>query len=277
MARARRLMILVLVLALAGAALGCKKEPAGPAVEPKVTPPVISTAGVLKAGVDLGYPPFAGTDDGVKAGIDVDVAAAIAVRLGLKLELVDVKPNEMSAALSEGTVDIMLGATPITDAVVADVSNAGSYLIDGPGLFSVVATGSVPTTLTAGDLPGKRVIAQNASRAYWALDLEYGEGFAQTSESLREAFEALVGGEADVLVGDAAVCAYIARDYPNVAFVGQFGSAQPLAVSVKKDATELETEVRAALDALAADGTLDTIRSKWLGDLPALVVPAEKS
>jgi polar amino acid transport system substrate-binding protein len=270
-------MALVLVLALVGAMAGCKKEPAGPVLEPKIAPPVISTAGVLKAGVDLGYPPFAGTDEGADAGIDVDVAAAIAARLGLKLELVDVKPNEMSAALNDGTVDIMLGATPITDVVLADVSNAGSYLIDGPGIFSVVATGSESTTLTAGDLPGKRVVAQDASPAYWALELEFGDGFTQAAESLREAFEALVAGEADVLVGDAAVCAYIARDYPNVAFVGQFGTAQPLGVSVKKDATELETEVRAALDALAADGTLDTIRRKWLGNLPALVVSAEES
>jgi len=274
MTLARRLMTVTLVLALAGAMVGCKKEPEGPALEPKIAPPVIATAGVLTVGVDLSYPPFAGTDEGVDAGIDVDVAAAVASRLGLQLELVDIKPNEMAAALNEGTVDLVLGGTSITDAVLADVSTAGSYLIDGPGLFSLVATGSVPTTLTAGDLPGKRIGAQNASPAFWALESDYGEGFAAPFTTLKEAFEALVAGEVDVVVGDAAVGAYIARDYPNVAFVGQFGAAEPLGISVKKDATELETEIRAALDALAADGTLDTIRNKWLGDLPVLEVPA---
>ena len=272
---ARRLMAAALALALVGAMAGCKKEPEAPALEPTVEPPVISTAGVLKAGVDLSYPPFAGTDNGVDAGIDVDVAAAIAERLGLRLELVDVGQDEIAAALNEGTVDIMLGAIPITDAVLADVSSAGSYLIDGPGIFTVVPAESEPTTLTAADLPGKRVAAQNASAAFWKLQSDFGEGFVQSHETLKDAFEALVNGEADVIVGGAAVCAYIARDYPNVRFVGQLGAAQPLGVAVKKDASELETEVRAVLDALAADGTLDTIRSKWLGDLPNLEVAVQ--
>ncbi len=275
MTLARRLMAVTLALALVGAMGGCKKEPEQPALQPKVAPPVIATEGVLTVGADLSYPPFAGVDEGVNAGIDIDVAAAIAERLGLRLEIVDIKPNEMTAALNEGTVDIMLGGIAITDAVLADVSTAGSYLIDGPGIFSVVGAESNPTTLTAGDLPGKRVAAQDGSPAFWKLEADYGEGFAASYPTLKAAFDALVAGEADVVVGDAAVGAYIARDYPSIAFAGQLGTAQPIGIAVKKDATELEAEIRGALDALAADGTLDTIRRKWLGDLPALTVPAD--
>lgn len=277
MSTARRLLAFTLAVALVLVATGCKKEPEEPALEPKLAPPVIITEGVLKVGVDLGYPPFAGTDDGENAGIDVDVAAAIAERLGLRVELVDIKPNEMAAALNEGTIDIMLGAVSITEAVTADVSTAGSYLIDGPGIFSVVATDSVPTTLTAADLPGKRIGAQQGSPAFWALESDFGEGFATAYPSLAEAFKALEAGELDIIVGDTAVCAYIARDYPSVAFVGQFGAAQPLGLAVKKDATELESAIRETVDALAADGTLDTIRTKWLGNIPQLEVPVEAS
>lgn len=274
---ARRLLAVTLVLALAFAMAGCKKEPEEPVLDPKIAPPVIGTAGVLTVGVDLSYPPFAGTDEGQNAGIDVDVAAAIAERLGLKVELVDITPNEMASALNEGTVDVMFGGISITDAVLADTSTAGSYLIDGPGMFSIVPTDSVATTLTAADLPGKRVAAQKESPAFWTLEADYGEGYATGYATLKEAFEALAAGNADVVIGDAAVGAYIARDFENVAFVGQFGAAEPLGVVVKKDATELETAIREALDALAADGTLDTIRSKWLGDLPALEVPVAET
>lgn len=277
MTRARRLIALTLVLALAFAMAGCKKESEEPALDPKIAPPVIGTAGVLKVGVDLSYPPFAGTDEGQDAGIDVDVAAAIAEKLGLRVELVDIKPNEMAAALDEGTVDVMLGGISITDAVLADESTAGSYLIDGAGIFSVVPADSVATTLTVADLPGKRIAAQKESPAFWTLESDYGEGYATGYTTLREAFEALAAGEADIVIGDAAVGAYIARDFPDVAFSGQFGAAQPLGVIVKKDATELEAAVREVLDALAADGTLDTIRAKWLGDIPALDVPVTET
>lgn len=277
MTRARRLIALTLVLALAFAMAGCKKESEEPALDPKIAPPVIGTAGVLKVGVDLSYPPFAGTDEGQDAGIDVDVAAAIAEKLGLRVELVDIKPNEMAAALDEGTVDVMLGGISITDAVLADESTAGSYLIDGAAIFSVVPADSVATTLTVADLPGKRIAAQKESPAFWTLESDYGEGYATGYTTLREAFEALAAGEADIVIGDAAVGAYIARDFPDVAFSGQFGAAQPLGVIVKKDATELEAAVREVLDALAADGTLDTIRAKWLGDIPALDVPVTET
>jgi polar amino acid transport system substrate-binding protein len=266
-------MALALVLAMLVAVGGCKKKAEGPTLEPKVKPPVIGTAGTLKAGVDLDYPPFGGSANGEKVGIDVDVAAAIAERLGLKLELVDVKPKDIASALNSGKVDIMLGATAITDAVLADVSSAGSYLTDGPGIFAKVAEGSQITTVTPDQLPGKRVAAQEGSVAFWALESDYGDGFTKKYGSLKEAIDALEKGEVDYVVGDSAVAAYIARDFKDVRFVGQYGDATPLGVAVKKDATELETQVRAVLDALAADGTLDTIRSKWLGDLPTLAVP----
>lgn len=272
MITARRLMALALSLALVFAVAGCKQEQAEPELEPKVEPPVIGSAGVLRAGVDLDYPPFAGTDGGREAGIDVDLAAAIAERLGLKLELVDVKPNEMAAAFNDGDIDIMLGATPITDAVLADVSSAGSYLIDAPALFVAVVEGSEVTSLTADDLPGKRVGAQEGSPAFWQLQSDFGDDFVTGFPTLREAFDALEAGDIDVVVGSAAVGSYIARDFGSVRFAGQFAPGTPLGIAVKKDATELETEVRSVLDALAADGTLDTIRNKWLGDMPALEV-----
>lgn len=278
MTGARRLKLFSALSVLATLALvvsGCTTSSDEPSLRPQVSPPVIGEAGVLRVGVDLNFPPFAGTDRGVEAGIDVDVAGAVAERLGLELKLVDVGPTGAASALTSGTVDIALAATPITDAVLANMSSAGSYLIDGPAIYSVVASGSVVPTMTAETLAGKRVAVQKESAAYWTLESDFGEGYATAFPTLREAIDALVAGQTDVVIGDAAVAAYIARDYENVKFAGQFGPAQPLGIMVKKDATELETAVRTALDALASEGVLGTIRSKWLGDLPELTVAVE--
>lgn len=277
MSRASRLTALLLAFVLIGAMAGCKKASDEPELQPTIQPPAIGAAGVLKVGADLDYPPFAGTDGGAKAGIDIDVAAAIAQRLGLKVEIVDLKPDEMAEALNDGTVDIALGGVSITDIVVANASTAGSYLVDGPGIFSLVSEGSTPATLTASSLPGKRVGVQKSSTSFWRLESDFGAGFASSFDTLEKAFQALEAGELDVVVADAAVGVYMAREYTGVRFVGQYGSAQPIGVAVRKDAGELEEQVRAALDTLAADGTLDTIRGKWLGDLPKLEVPDASS
>ena len=42
--------------------------------------------------------------------------------------------------------------------------------------------------------------------------------------------------------------AYIARDFPNVRFSGQMGTARPLAVAVAKDNTALAKALRESLD-----------------------------
>ncbi|MBN2840969.1 MAG: amino acid ABC transporter substrate-binding protein [Coriobacteriia bacterium] len=273
--RVPRLVAAVMVIALVAGLAGCQEEVVEPTLTPTVEPPVIAEAGVLKVGVDLAYPPFGGIDGGVNAGIDVDVAAAIAERLGCRLEVVDVRPAGMASALASRTVDIMLGAVPITEAVLADVATAGSYIIDGPAFFTRGSAESSETVaITLEQVASLRVGAQRESAAFWALEQEFGEGAVIGFDTLRDAFGALDAGEVDVVASSATVGAYIARDYAGVGFAGQFGDAQPLGVALPKDSVELETAVREALDGMAADGVLETIRRKWVGDLPQLTVPA---
>ena len=268
-----RAVVALLVIVLALGLIGCEPKAEEPALVPVVEPPVITDAGVLRVGVDLSYPPFAGTDDGVNAGIDIDVAAAIAERLGLRLEVVDVKPSGMASALGDGTVDVMLGAIPVTDAVLADVTTAGSYIIDGTGFFTAAGVdGSEVATITLEQVAARNPGAQTGSAAFWALEAELGEGSVTVFDTLKGAFDALEAGTVDIVAADAVIGAYIARDYPGIAFAGQFGDAQPLGIAVRKDAAELEAAVRGTLDAMAADGVLQTIRRKWVGDLPQLAV-----
>jgi len=269
-----RAVVALLVIVLALGLIGCEPRAEEPALVPVVEPPVITDAGVLRVGVDLSYPPFAGTDDGVNAGIDIDVAAAIAERLGLRLEVVDVKPADMASSLDDGAVDVMLGAIPVTDAVLADVTTAGSYIIDGTGFFTVAGVdGSEVATITLEQVAARNPGAQTGSAAFWALEAELGEGSVTGFDTLKGAFDALETGTVDIVAADAVIGAYIARDYPGIAFAGQFGDAQPLGIAVRKDAAELEAAVRGTLDAMAADGVLQTIRRKWVGDLPQLTVP----
>ncbi|MHB8924499.1 MAG: substrate-binding periplasmic protein, partial [Coriobacteriia bacterium] len=155
---------------------------------------------------------------------------------------------------------------------------AGSYLSNATALFSVSASAAAEATggatpaaaIDPENLGTRRVGCQRESGAYWALESEYGEGFVMPYDSLRAAFEALAAGEVDVVACDAIVGAYLARDFPTVAYSAQLAAAVPLGVAVGKDATELETAVRETLDALSAEGVLDAVRAKWVGGLPKL-------
>lgn len=243
-------------------------------LRPKLAPPTIRQAGTLRAAVDLSNPPLAGTDDGKQSGIDVDVASALAEKLGLKLELVDVKASGIATAIADHSADVALSA-PYSSELLSRASIAGTYLTDGPALFVSRATSaSLDPSATVRALKMAKVGAQQGSAAYWALLIDLGPDGVTPYPSLRSALDALRKGDVQYVGGDALVGAYIARDLPEVRFAQQLGSANPLGVAVATDNSSLSDAVRAALDELAADGVLDAIRSKWVGTLPRLTVPA---
>lgn len=277
------MVLLVAILAIGGCA-GNETTPDA-SIEPKVKPPVVAKAGVLRAGVDLSYPPFAGVDNGREAGIDVDVASALAHELGLKLELVEVDPSQTATALADGTVDIMMSA-PLEQDAVLGASISGIYLADGPAYFvkgSGEASGAAESSITAdvsavvdpvpwATITGRKIGAQLGSESFWLLGYEFGESEVATFTTLREAFDALDRGEIEVVAADAIVGAYIARDFEGLRFGGLLADPTPIGVAVAPENTDLDTAIRDALDVLAANGTLSRVRATWVGDMPQFTV-----
>jgi ABC-type amino acid transport substrate-binding protein len=271
----RRASVVLLVVALATASFasaGCNSGAAEKALTPKIKPPAIGKAGILRAAIDLTYPPFGGSVDGVKAGLDVDVASALAERLGLTLEIVDAKPEAGAIMLRDGKVDVLVAGVPIDRAVQLDVAFAGSYVNDGPALYS-----TTEATLTIDGLQGKRIAVQKESAAMWLLAEEFGEETLIVVPTLREAFSAVASGTVDFAAGDGVVAAYMLRDFPSIRFNGQLAPAVPVGVAVARERTELEQAVRAALDDLSSQGVLETLRRKWMGELPRLIGATEAS
>jgi polar amino acid transport system substrate-binding protein len=269
------LMLSAAVLALSG----CVGAIGTGALTPKLSPPIIARPGILRVAVDTSFPPFAGKVGSETVGLDVDVAAAIAEQLGLKLEIYDVDQPAAAALVQSGTVDIMLGALTVDAAVSSQVGFAGTYVSDAPALFaskdatlSVPATGSADATSLIAAIANKRIAVQQGSLAYWLLLDQVGETHLHVTTTLDDAFKAASAGNADCVAGDALVGSYMLRTYPKFLYEGQLGSAYPLGVGVGQANTKLETEVRTILDRLASEGVLQTLRRKWVGDLTSLRV-----
>ena len=71
----------------AALARGLHASAASPSSSPRSRRRRSRRPGRCSVGVDLAYPPFGGTDDGKQAGIDVDVASALAEQLGLTADV----------------------------------------------------------------------------------------------------------------------------------------------------------------------------------------------
>jgi polar amino acid transport system substrate-binding protein len=265
-------MLVSLALVASLGLIGCAGATPSPKPVPKVKPPAIGKAGVLRAVIDLSYPPFGGTVKETKVGLDVDVASAVADQLGLKLEIVDARPEAGAKLLRDRKADVMLAGLRIDQAIQYDVAFAGTYVNDGPAVFS-----TQETSITLEALAGRRIAVQRESGTYWFLADQIGEDTLVVLPTLRDALAAAASGQVDFAAGDGIVGAYMLRGFPTLKLNGQPTPAVPLGVAVGKDTPDLEQAVREALDTLAAQGVLETLRRKWMGDVPRLTGASDSS
>ncbi|MGF6797130.1 ABC-type amino acid transport substrate-binding protein [Paraburkholderia youngii] len=75
----------------------------------------VKRAGVLKIGLEGTYPPFDSRNkDGQLEGFDVDVAKAVAAKLGVKPEFIPTEWSGIIAALQSGKFDVIINQVTIT-------------------------------------------------------------------------------------------------------------------------------------------------------------------
>ena len=247
----------VLCFALAGC--DSQKETYVPASKsPAVASPVIGEDGVLRVGVNTGNPPLAGLGTDKIIGIDVDIAAAIADELGLKLDVVDVG-SDPAAALADGTVDIVMGI----DISEADGSFwlTGSYLPTAVAIFSSQDGVGVPVP---GD--GSTFAAQVSSKSAWAVGNEFGLEALNSKATLTDAFVALGAGEVLYAASDAIIGLYAAySEGISVNIVALMTQPSGYAVGVSNVNAELQALIGEVVAKLSSNGVIDVIEKKWLG------------
>ena len=246
-------------VALTGCSGGEQYVPTGK--DPVITAPTIADEGVLRVGVNSGNAPLAGMQEstGTIVGMDVDIAAAIADELGLKLEVVDVGTSPASA-LDQGTVDIVMGVDSAdTD---AGIWKSDPYLSTGASLFSVTATAA--PTRDAGTL----IAATISSESSWAVTNAYGADALDPTTSLREAFDMLDAGEVTYAAADAINGTYAVHtsDGSQAKIIALLEEPGGYSVGVSSSNSALRQAVTEALSSLLSGGFIDVVQSKWLGD-----------
>lgn len=218
--------------------------------------------GTLTVGLPIGTvtAPFAitdNTDDSIE-GIDVDLAAALASDLGLKVRYVDVGSAE--AALAERACDIVMDVTP---------ERAGSTTVLG-GYYEL-ATGffrkGEATVVGVGDLAGKKVGLQAGSVSEGTLNTVVLDVVRQPYPNLNEAFAALDAGEVDYVLCEAYPGAYLASAYQGIAFVGAINAPTSVGVSARADNAALQEAATKSLSAITKNGVYDIVRSRWIGGM----------
>ena len=224
-------------------------------------------AGKLHMSTNAAFPPYEMTTDaGGFEGIDVEVAAAIADKLGLELVVDNMSFDAALTAVQTGKSDIaMAGITVRPDrAEVMDFSD--SY---ATGIQVVIVQEGSPIE-TVDDLANAEMIGcQEATTGYiYCSDTPenggYGEDHVTAYETGAVAVMALVNGQVDAVVIDNEPAKAFVAQNPGLKILETEFAVEDYAIAVGKGNTGLLDAINTAMAELKAEGVFQDIVDKYI-------------
>ena len=224
----------------------------------------IQEAGKLKVGVEGTYPPYTyHDDDGELTGFDVEVAKAIADKLGVEADFTESDWDSLLAGIDSGRLDTVINAVSITPEREEKYDFAGPYFYITQ---QIVVAKDNDDIVDMASLDGKKV-ANTATTAYLDILEDAGASLVQISTA-EEAVSLIESGRADFTTFNSVVFNEYLQQHPDanlkVAFVIP-DVVDTYAVPVKKGETALYDAVQQAIDELKEDGILSKLSEDYFG------------
>ena len=209
------------------------------------------------------YEPMNYTDaDGSFTGFDTELATAVAEKLGVEPEFVEINWDTKIVELDAKSIDCIWNGMTLTDDIMANTATTKAYAKNAQ---VVVVKDGTDYTSTA-DLVGKTVVAEAGSAGETAIAED--ENLAQAdyvSKGVQtDCLLEVAAGTADAAVLDLTLAnAMIGEgtDYANLKIVDEL-NAEEYGVAFRKG-SDAAAAVDAAFDELKADGTMQALADKY--------------
>ncbi|MEX3629452.1 MAG: transporter substrate-binding domain-containing protein [Burkholderia sp.] len=220
--------------------------------------------GTLLIGLEGTFPPFnskAPSDELV--GYDVDIAKAVAAKLGLKPEFVTSEWSAIIAGLQAGKFDVIVNQVGVTDKrkEVLDFSPAYTY----SAAQLIQRKDDTRNFKSLDELKGKKLGVglgtnyMDMAKSVPGIDVKTYPG---APEYLRD----LAAGRLDAALNDRLMLAYLLKNSQLPLRTGAtLEAGQPSAIPFKKGNPKFAKAIDDAMTQLEADGTFTKISDKWFG------------
>ena len=170
-------------------------------------------SGKLIMSTNAAFPPYEMVaDDGSFEGIDVEVAGAIAEKLGLELVVDDMDFDAALLAVQQNKSDIVMAGVTVTEDRQLIMNFSDSY---ATGVQVVIVKEGSDVTLD--NLGEKMIGTQRGTTGYIYTSGDYGDDHVTAYDNGASAVQALLNGQVDCVVIDSAPAASIAKAINDVA------------------------------------------------------------
>lgn len=206
--------------------------------------------------------------DGGVEGFNVDLAEALADKMGAEFNVTAAQWSGLLPGMQAGTYDFLVAPTTVTEERSESMLFSEGYL--NTDFQFVVKAGTDPVETLDG-FAGK-VIAVNKGSAYdaWARELEGEVGWTVESYGTNtDAVQAVMSGRAFANVAGNTVSAWAVKQNAGLELSYLHSTGKVFAIPFPKGSEDLRAKVETALECLKTDGTIAGLSEKWFGVTPA--------
>jgi polar amino acid transport system substrate-binding protein len=218
----------------------------------------------IVVGGDMYFPPFEYVDgSGTYKGFNIDIMHAIAIEMGLDIEIKPMTWKNAAESLQRGNIDVIQG-------IKYSKNREEIYAFSEPYIESSLAIFiAVDNTYIKSleDLTGHVVSVQEYDVAYDAIKSSKDITIVAEPSQL-EALRSLVKGEVTAFVGNRQTGLYSLQKYhysDAVKVIGDPINPQPYGLAVQKGNEDLLNVLNEGLRIIKRNGTYDKIHDKWFG------------
>ena len=227
----------------------------------------ITSSGKMVVGVKFDSPPYGSIPEGTTepVGFDIDIAAEIGKRLGVKTSFVQVTAKSRVLALQTGKIDLIAASMFHTKARDKAIDFSINYFEDQNRLM-VLGDSDITGT---DDLAGRTAALTQGSTQEVDIKIAQPEVKTLVYQTWPDTLQALLRGEADAVVSSNGLLSGLLETAnaagENVKIVGEGFGEGPVGLGMRQDDSKFRDAVNFALMDMQADGTYEEIFQKWWG------------
>ena len=251
-------VVMMLTLALTFAACGGSDKDTTDSSDSKDT---------LVMATNAEFPPYEYYENGEVVGIDAEIAAAIADKLGMTLQIEDMDFDSILGAVQSGKADMGMAGMTVTEERQQSVNFTDTY---AQGVQVVIVADDSKITsvddLTAEGSDWKVGVQTSTTGDIYATDDIEGAGFGTIERYNKgaDAVNALTAGKIDCVIIDNQPAQEFVKANEGLHILDTEYAVEDYAICIAKDNQDLCDKVNTALKELIDDGTVQNIIDKYI-------------
>lgn len=218
-----------------------------------------AAGGVLVMGTNAEFPPYEFYEDNDIVGIDVEIAKAIAEKMGMELQIEDMAFDAIIPAVTSGKADFGAAGMTVTEERQRSVEFTDTYA--NSNQVAIVKEDS--DIAGSADLEGKTIGVQLGTTGD-ALATELKDATVERYNKGLEAVQSLTQGKIDAVVIDQATAQAFVNKTEGIKILEEKMSEEEYAIAIKKGNTDLVEKMNAAIAELKSEGKIDEIVAKYM-------------